>query len=99
MGETQNSARLRTWVLWGFAIMILAPSMLGFVAKFLEFINTFRGEADGAFAITPMVNYLLATLGFLSLLFWASMNGMFRDIEAPKETMLQRENDLDRGAA
>ena len=42
---------------------------------------------NGAFAITPMVNYLLASLGFLCLLLWATRNGMFRDIESAKERL------------
>ena len=77
-----------------FAVVILVPSLLGFVAKFIEFANTFRGEADGAFAITPMVNYLLASLGF-RMSIWATYNGMFHDMEQPKYTMLERERQLD----
>ena len=87
---------LRTWITLILAVLILVPSMAGFIAKFIEFIHTFRGEADGVFAITPMVNYTLASLGFLCMLIWATYNGMFRDIESPKETMLVREAFLDR---
>ena len=47
------------------------------------------------FAITPVVNYLLASLGFFCLFFWAIYQGMFRDIEAPKFTMLENERRLD----
>ena len=79
-----------------FAVVILVPSMLGFVAKFIEFFRTFQGDASGAFAVTPMVNYLLATTGFLCLLSWATLNGMFHDIERPKHAMLEREQELDR---
>ena len=79
-----------------FAVPILVFSGLGFAAKFLEFINTFRGESEGAFAITPMVNYLLASAGFFCLLVWATMNGMFHDIEQPKRTMLENDDILDR---
>jgi hypothetical protein len=82
----------------GFAAAILIPSMLGFGAKFIEFVHTFRGETGGAFAITPIVNYMLASLGFLCLLAWATLNGMFHDVEQPKHTMLDRERELDRGA-
>ncbi len=92
-----DNSRRRQLVVAVFALAILIPSMLGFVAKFVEFFQTFRSEADGAFAITPMVNYLLATVGFLCLLIWASVNGMFQDIERPKHTMLDREHGLDRG--
>jgi hypothetical protein len=95
MSETSNKSRTRAIVTLALAVLILVPSMLGFVAKFSEFIQTFRGETGGVFAITPMVNYLLASLGFLCLLFWAAFNGMFHDIEKPKYTMLERENELD----
>ena len=42
-----------------------------------------------------MVNYLLASLGFLCLLLWAAVNGMFHDMEKPKRIMLRREMMLD----
>ena len=58
------------------SVAILVPSMAGFVMKFIEFMRTFQGETDGAFAITPMLNYLLASLGFFCLLIWATFNGM-----------------------
>lgn len=79
-----------------FAVPILIFSGMGFAAKFIEFIRTFQGEAEGAFAITPMVNYLLASGGFFCLLVWATMNGMFHDIEQPKHTMLDNDAALDR---
>jgi nitrogen fixation-related uncharacterized protein len=77
------------------AVAILIPSMLGFVNKFFEFYNVVKGDADGAFALTPIVNYLLASLGFFFLLLWAIGHGMFHDIEAPKHTMLETERRLD----
>ena len=76
--------------------IFLAPSMFGFVTKFMEFVRTFQGSSDGVFAITPMVNYLLASLGFFCLLVWAACNGMFEDIEQPKVTMLENEQAFDR---
>ena len=79
-----------------FAVPILLFSGWGFVAKFIEFVHTFQGESDGAFAITPMVNYLLASSGFFCLLVWATLNGMFHDIEKPKTTMLENDAALDR---
>lgn len=94
-----NASRRKTFVTLLFALIILIPSMLGFAAKFVEFIRTFRGESDGAFAIAPMVNYLLASLGFLCMLAWAILNGMFRDLEKPKEVMMERERELDRMSA
>ncbi len=85
-----------SWVTLAFAIIILTPSMIGFVMKFSEFIHTFQGDTQGAFAITPMVNYMLASAGFLCLLVWAGVNGAFHDMEAPKHTMLERELEMDK---
>ena len=79
-----------------FAVPILVFSGLGFAAKFIEFIHTFQDQSEGAFAITPMVNYLLASAGFFCLLVWATLNGMFHDIEQPKHTMLENDAALDR---
>jgi hypothetical protein len=90
-----SKRRRRNLITALFAVIILVPSMLGFAAKFVEFARTFQGEPDGAFAITPMVNYLLASLGFLCMLIWATFNGMFHDMESPKNVMLQRELMLD----
>lgn len=81
-----------TWIL---AILILIPSIWGFGSKFVEFVALFRGDVDGVFAISPIMNYLLASLGFFCLLCWAMLNGMFRDIEQPKIDMLKTEEMLD----
>jgi hypothetical protein len=78
-----------------FALVILIPSLLGFGNKFREFIALFRGDVGGAFAITPILNYLLASLGFFCLFCWAILHGMFRDIEKPKNAMLETERMLD----
>jgi hypothetical protein len=78
-----------------FALVILIPSMYGFANKFREFILLYRGDVDGVFAITPIVNYLLASLGFFFLFLWAVAHGMFRDIEKPKYAMLENERKLD----
>ena len=77
-------------------VVVLVPSMLGFVNKLKEFAHVARGAPDGLFALTPIVNYVLASMGFFCLLIWAALQGLFRDIEAPKETMLAREALLDR---
>jgi hypothetical protein len=78
-----------------FALLILVPSGYGFTRKFLELIALTRGDVDGVFAITPVVNYLLASIGFFFLFCWAIFNGMFGDIEGPKRRMLETERMLD----
>lgn len=77
------------------AVLILIPSGYGFAGKFIELIHVFRGEPGGAFAVAPMMNYLLASLGFFCMLLWAAGRGMFRDIERPKHEMLEHEQLLD----
>ena len=77
------------------AVLILVPSLFGFGSKFVEFVTVYRGDVEGAFAISPILNYLLASLGFLLLLLWATANGMFHDIERPKYDMLETEKKLD----
>jgi len=77
------------------ALAILIPSLLGFGTKFLELVALTRGDSEGWFAITPVVNYLLASLGFLCLFGWAAAHGMFRNIEEPKRKMLDTERLLD----
>ncbi|MFV0444029.1 MAG: hypothetical protein ACK5Q5_10705 [Planctomycetaceae bacterium] len=90
---TQRRVYVATAIL---GVLILIPSMLGFVTKLLEFKHVVEGNADGAFALTPIINYLFASLGFFSLLIWAAFQGMFKDIEGPKHVMLDREKLLDR---
>jgi hypothetical protein len=78
-----------------FALVILIPSGYGFTRKFLELIALTRGDVDGVFAISPVVNYLLASIGFFFLFCWAICGGMFGDIEGPKRQMLENERMLD----
>lgn len=91
-------ARRSLWRLIA-TLTILLPCLYGFGNKFVELVHTYQGDSDGAFAVTPIVNYLLASSGFLLLLGWAAINGMFRDIEGPKYTMLETERDLDSSAS
>jgi hypothetical protein len=86
--------RHHRWTLF-FAILFLSPSLFGFGMKLFEFFHTFAADSGGRFAVTPIVNYLLASVGFLLLLVWATLNGMFTDLESPKEIMLDNERRLD----
>lgn len=95
----RGKSGFRRWGVPVAALVVLLPSLYGFATKFSELVAIYRGEADGAFAIGPIVNYLLASAGFLLLFLWATFNGMFHDIEQPKRLMLEREAALDRGEA
>ncbi len=78
------------------AAAILLPCMYGFVGKFIELVAYSRTDAESAFAVAPVINYLLASAGFLCMFGWAWCNGMFGNIEQPKRTMLETEFQLDR---
>lgn len=83
--------------LWAIVTIVffIGPAMFGFGTKFYELIRVFQGDPAGAFAVTPIVNYLLASFGFVLLFGWAARNGMFRDIERPKFEMLENERRLE----
>ena len=76
------------------AVFILIPACYGFGKKFVELVSLV-GDEEGSFAVMPVVNYLLASLGFAMLFLWAMLHGMFHDIEAPKQAMLDNEALLD----
>ncbi len=76
------------------AVFILLPACFGFVKKFIELVSLV-GDEEGSFAIMPVLNYLLASFGFVMLFLWAMAHGMFRDIEKPKVTMMENEARLD----
>lgn len=92
--STSSSLRNRLWAVTA-VVFFLGPAMFGFGTKFYELVRVFQGDASGAFAVTPIVNYLLAGAGFVLLFAWAARNGMFRDIERPKYQMLENERRLD----
>lgn len=91
-------SRTRAIVLWTVAALILIPGGYGFVEKFIQFARLLALDPDkgGGFTIIPITNYLIVTAGMTCLLIWAVAQGMFRDIERPKYTMLEREAQLDR---
>lgn len=88
-------SRVRQVLMIALAALILVPSLFGFGNKLLEFVALTQGDIEGIFALTPLVNYLLASFGFLCLFLWAVFNGMFHDIERPKHDLLETEAWLD----
>ena len=73
----------------------LVPAGVGFTLKYLDLLILFGSGEEGAFAIVPIMNYLLSSLGFFMLFFWAVRHGMFREIEQTKYRMLETERELD----
>jgi uncharacterized membrane protein YhaH (DUF805 family) len=99
--QSRSNARGRgsRQVWWFYAaamIAVILPVGFGFIFKYIKLIQTAKTDPDGGFALFPITNYAAITLGFICLLIWAVTNGMFRDIEKPKYTMLEREAELDR---
>ncbi len=95
--ETSNR-RFRSVATVLLALFILIPSLYGFGSKLREFVLLTDAGSDGIFAMTPVVNYLLASAGFFFMLLWAMINGMFRDIEQPKNDLLATERLLDQNS-
>ncbi|GIX05553.1 MAG: hypothetical protein KatS3mg114_1422 [Planctomycetaceae bacterium] len=90
------STRRSRWLFRLVATLILAPTILGFGQKFVDLWWVLQGDADGMFALTPVVNYLLATAGFVCLLLWTAAQGAFTEIDRPCRDMFAREQWLDR---
>jgi hypothetical protein len=88
--------RAKRITLWILAIVILLPGAYGFGVKLWEFINEVKQDDGVGFTVFPISNYFLVTAGMACLLVWAIAHGMFRNVEGPKYTMLDRENELDR---
>ena len=74
---SRHTTNLQVRITLLLAVLILIPSGYGFAGKFIELIRVFRGEPGGAFAVAPMMNYLLASLGFFCLLLWAATHTTF----------------------
>ncbi len=93
--KTLHESRGKRIFLIVFALAILAPAGYGFVEKLMLFVLAVKRDLIAGFTIVPVVNYLIVTAGMACLLVWAIINGMFRNIEAPKYHMLEQEEALD----
>lgn len=87
-----------SWLTWIFSTLVLVPTILGFANKFLDLLLVAQGDEEGAFAATPIVNYLLATAGFLCLFLWTAGQGAFKDLDAPSHAMFENELRFDQQA-
>ena len=79
------------------AAVILIPGAYGFIEKLIQFFRMLRVDRGVDFTLVPISNYLFVAAGMACMLVWAVLHGMFRDIEAPKFDMLEREEALERG--
>uniref|UniRef100_A0A7C4QMT0 Uncharacterized protein n=1 Tax=Schlesneria paludicola TaxID=360056 RepID=A0A7C4QMT0_9PLAN len=92
---TPAAAQRTHWLTWLFAALVLIPTILGFGNKFLDLVLVIQGDEEGAFAATPIVNYLFATAGFFCLLLWSAAQGAFHDLDRPSREMFENEQRLD----
>ena len=76
-------------------IVVVAFAGVGFLFKLTEFAHTLTASPDVSFALMPMVTYLIVAAGFFCLLGWATMSGHWKDIEGPKQFLLDNEAALD----
>lgn len=83
------------WLTWVFSACVLIPVILGFTNKFLDLILIVQGDEEGAFAATPIMNYLFATAGFFCLMLWTACQGAFHRLDEPSHTMFDNEQQLD----
>jgi hypothetical protein len=96
MATQSTPFRWRSFLFHLLAIsFFLVPAGVGFIVKYLDLLILFGSGEEGAFAIMPIMNYLLCSLGFFMLFFWAVRHGMFREIEQAKHKMLEQEWQLD----
>jgi hypothetical protein len=85
----------QSWIPIIFGLVIFIPCILGFGTKFLELIKLSHTDLEGRFALTPVVNYLLATIGFLCLFVWGALRGTFHNVEDAKQRMLDFDELID----
>lgn len=94
--QRASESRTKTIVVVTIGVLILLPAAYGFIEKLTLFILAVKRDLIAGFTIIPVVNYLIVTAGMACLLIWAVAHGMFRRIEQPKYTMLEREEEIDR---
>lgn len=95
MSRRRRTAR---FVVLSMTVVIIVVGAYGFGSKFEEFVRAFLAKdtaPGGEFVFIPVLNYFIASLGFVCLFIWAARNGMFKDIEKPKYTMLDQERQID----
>ena len=76
---------------WGFSILVILLAAGGFGYKLYQFISEAINEKDFSAFLFPVIAYFIVGIGFLLLLIWAFMKGHFKDMEAPKYRMMERE--------
>ena len=99
MQQQASTSNRHRWITLIYALTVFIPCFLAFGTKLLELFNLGNGDAEGRFAVTPVVNYALATMGFLCLFLWAAVRGTFHDVELVKQRMLDNERMLDESSA
>lgn len=79
-------------------LLIIGPGAYGFLDKLIQFAWTIRNDPYGNFTMVPLSNYMIVAFGMTCMLIWATAHGMFRDVERPKFTMLEQEEEIERAS-
>ncbi|MBI4232129.1 cbb3-type cytochrome oxidase assembly protein [Candidatus Peregrinibacteria bacterium] len=60
----------------------------------MQFIKEALTEKDFSQFLFPIIAYFIVGIGFVFLLIWAFIKGHFKDMEAPKYRLLEREKEI-----
>jgi hypothetical protein len=85
-----KTGRLRRFMI-GFFLVAMGIAGTGFSIKLVEFADDLTSQKGLAFAGSHLLTYGLVAFGFLALLALCFFAGHFRDIEEPKNDLLEKE--------
>ncbi len=104
-----KTSKTKKRFLWIFSIIMLLTAGTAFIMKLIEFFVTLSDDSnkiieDGivnqnAFAVMPLVTYLLVASGFGCLLIWSYLSGHYKDVEKAKYRMLEFQEMFDKAEA
>jgi nitrogen fixation-related uncharacterized protein len=92
-----GTARWRSAVTIGFAVVVLVVAGVGFTYKMSEFTLTIVQDDVEGFGAVAVGIYLIGMVPILFLTLWAVLTGRFRDIERPKYRVLELDREIERG--
>jgi hypothetical protein len=92
--------RLGAWMtvrrcVLAFFLFSTAIAGVGFSFKIVEFADDLTAQNGLQFAGAHLLTYAIVAVGFLALLLFSFLSGHFRDIEEPKNDLLEKERRYD----
>jgi hypothetical protein len=89
------TVRKNSSIISWFAFLVVIFAGLGFTYKLTQFIRTMLNDEVQGFALVPVTTYFIVGIGYLCLFVWSYLQGHYKDVEAPKYRLLEREALLD----